>query len=118
MLNSVKRVYKLLKFFANSFHLKNFKILIPYLIQKYVFKKRIPAAVYISSTYKCNFKCFYCGCNEYAEGRTWKVDKELSNVELKRLIDQLIAMKAPRIHFIGGEPLLRAGIDDLIEYTA
>ncbi|MCF7907353.1 MAG: radical SAM protein [Candidatus Omnitrophica bacterium] len=72
-------------------------------------KKRIPLIVSWSLTYRCNHKCLYCGIWE-------KTSDELSNEQIFSLIDQMAAAGTQRIHFTGGEPLLRDDIDKILIY--
>lgn len=69
--------------------------------------KRIPLLVTLCVTSQCNFKCKYCYCN--TEGR------DLTTREILDLIDQLAEMGTKYISLNGGEPLLKEGIDEIIE---
>ncbi len=63
----------------------------------------------LALTYKCQFNCSHCAVSGYSRN-----EKELTLGEIKNLIDQLYALKVPRIYFEGGEPLLRQDIDDIV----
>ncbi|OGX20186.1 MAG: hypothetical protein A2Y00_07085 [Omnitrophica WOR_2 bacterium GWF2_43_52] len=72
-------------------------------------KKKIPIAVTWAITNTCNLQCRYCG--------RWKTNSdELSTQEAKIIIEQLAHAGCMRISFLGGEPLLRKDIGDLINF--
>jgi len=76
-------------------------------------KDKKPVVVW-NMTKRCNLKCVHCYA--FAEGEGYK-GKELSTEEGKRLIDDLTDFGVPVILFSGGEPLLRADLPELINYT-
>lgn len=60
-------------------------------------------------TRRCDFSCLYC----YASQHTY--DEELSLGALEQILDRLTTQVTPQgITLIGGEPLLVAGLEDLI----
>lgn len=71
--------------------------------------------VMINLTYKCQCACDYCWCGNYEK----QVGRELCFSELKFIIDQVAQYPSlfTLISFIGGEPLLRDDIYQLIRYT-
>jgi len=71
-----------------------------------------PVFVWWDVTYLCNLHCKQC----YSSSGK-KYPNELSTKEAKRLIDQLSAMKVFYIYFLGGEPLLRDDIFELVIYA-
>ena len=64
------------------------------------------------ATYQCNYRCPYC---EASAGEVSVV--ELTTEEVKRLIDDLAAMRVRRLFVSGGEPLVRADVPELIVYA-
>ena len=61
----------------------------------------------------CNLSCFYC----YAEDILNKKDVEEFSLEnLKDIIDQAYDAGCRWINILGGEPLLRNDIEELIDY--
>jgi len=82
------------------------------------FKKKLPAFIAWEFTYKCNLKCIMCpfyGLN----GTVPKIKRELS---LKEITYCLINIKKtyknktlPNITFVGGEPLLKYDIIQILE---
>ncbi|AXE30845.1 GTP 3',8-cyclase MoaA [Chromobacterium phragmitis] len=66
----------------------------------------------LSVTDRCDLRCRYCrpaGGGSYAERADW-----LSFAEIRRLVGLFAAMGVGRVRLTGGEPLLRAGIVDLV----
>jgi len=73
------------------------------------FKRKIPLAVSWSLTNRCNFKCRYCNIYNLKS-------KELTTKQIFSVIDELAKMGTQRISLIGGEPLLRNDIGQIIDY--
>ena len=71
-----------------------------------------PFQVDIDITERCNFKCSYCS----AKSRKSIVD-DLDVEQWKEVIDQLYDLGVCAINLAGGEPLLKPGINDLIEHS-
>lgn len=71
-----------------------------------------PLWVGISITHKCNLNCVHC---IYSAGQ--EIPNELSNDEIKNLLDQCQAMGVYTVEFLGGEPFCRSDLDDLIDYA-
>lgn len=66
----------------------------------------------LSVTDRCDLRCRYCrpaDDKSYAERADW-----LSFAEIRRLVGLFAAMGVGRVRLTGGEPLLRAGIVDLV----
>jgi len=70
-------------------------------------------AIQIAITYRCQSRCSHCGVGRYRE----KGREELSTVELKDLLNQMKAMGFGVAYFFGGDPLLRADLEDLIAHA-
>ena len=75
----------------------------------YLFGKSVPLSVSIRLTDRCNSKCEYCGIKYKG--------KELTTEEVFHIIDK-IAKDCIHIDLLGGEPLLRKDIDEIIEYAS
>jgi len=83
------------------------------LVKAKVTGKRIPVRVNFLVTKFCNLSCFYC----YAEDILNKKDvQEFSLEELKDIVDQVYETGCRWINILGGEPLLRDDIEELIDY--
>jgi 12,18-didecarboxysiroheme deacetylase len=75
-------------------------------------KDKRPVVVW-NMTRRCNLKCVHC----YAHAKD-SVDKnELTTVQGKELIDDLVDFGAPVILFSGGEPLARKDLPELAGYA-
>lgn len=72
---------------------------------------RIPLKVNYLCTFKCTNKCSYCNIHRI------KKHNELTTVEAKRMIFDLRKSGAQLINFIGGEPLVRDDIVNLMKYS-
>ncbi|MGH8252779.1 MAG: GTP 3',8-cyclase MoaA [Steroidobacteraceae bacterium] len=70
----------------------------------------------ISVTDRCNFRCPYCMPREryHEHYRFLKSNERLSFDEIVRLARLFIQLGARKLRITGGEPLLRAGLADLI----
>jgi 12,18-didecarboxysiroheme deacetylase len=64
-------------------------------------------------TRRCNLKCVHC----YAHAKDRKFENELSTEEGLALLDDLAQFGVPVVLFSGGEPLMRADLPQLAEYT-
>ncbi len=70
----------------------------------------------INVTYKCQCNCDYCWCGNYSLNN----QSELSLQQMKLVIDQIATFPslATLVSFVGGEPLLREDIYELVRYAA
>jgi cyclic pyranopterin phosphate synthase len=78
---------------------------------------RVATDLRVSLTDRCNLRCTYC---MPAEGLDWlPKDRLLSDEELVRLIGLAVGrLGVTEVRFTGGEPLLRRGLERIIEATA
>ncbi len=86
---------------------------------RYALAKPIPAllepsisSIKLSLTSNCNLRCKGC-----LYGRTFMPGECLDFDAIKRLLDDAAALKIPRIHFYGGEPMLHPHITEMIAYA-
>ncbi|MBU0634138.1 MAG: radical SAM protein [Candidatus Omnitrophica bacterium] len=112
MINFFKKKYLLLKFLSSILSRKNLVLFLWNYYQRLILRKKIPANVFLGVTFHCQFQCAYCGLGTHPIEQQGLTDKQWEQV-----IDRLIALKISRIHFTGGEPLLKKGIEDLVEYV-
>jgi cyclic pyranopterin phosphate synthase len=69
----------------------------------------------ISVTDKCNFRCRYCMPRERFEGhRFLQPSQQLDFSEIARLARLFVPFGARKLRLTGGEPLLRAGLAELV----
>lgn len=73
--------------------------------------KTYPFLVQLNITNRCNSKCQYCYAKYYSRSAN-----DLSFEKIKRIIDELEKNWVFRINLLGGEPLLRDDIDDIIQH--
>jgi radical SAM protein with 4Fe4S-binding SPASM domain len=78
----------------------------------------LPPTAVLEMTYRCNHACLFCSCPWYAEGRGFDVRPELSLAEWKALVERLCALGVTELAFTGGEPLLKEGLEELLEHAA
>lgn len=76
-----------------------------------IFKRYIPFAVQFSITSKCNSRCNYCYAKYFQRNLP-----ELDTNAVKRIIDQLSQAGTRRLSLVGGEPLIREDIGEIIDY--
>ena len=67
----------------------------------------------VSVTDRCNYRCVYCRTGN--EGAQFA---ELSHAEYLRMIRIFVSLGVEKVRLTGGEPLLRAGLTDLIRDIA
>ncbi|MGD9696086.1 MAG: GTP 3',8-cyclase MoaA [Thermoleophilia bacterium] len=73
---------------------------------------RVHRSLRLSVTDRCNLRCRYC---MPAEGMRWLPREELlSDEELERVVRLVAGMGVTDVRVTGGEPLVRAGLPDLI----
>lgn len=94
-----------------------------YNMARYWFKtnvlgQSIPWLIELSVTYNCQCKCPHCSVGEYLDEANKKQKDELSNEQIKSILAQAAIIGIPKVDFFGGEPLLRAGIVDLVKFGA
>jgi GTP 3',8-cyclase len=77
---------------------------------------RIARKLRISVTDRCNMKCIYCMPSNNVE---WLNDKDiLSFSEIIKLTSIFIKLGIEEIRITGGEPLVRPGLENLINSIA
>lgn len=81
-----------------------------------IFKKEIPWVLEFSVTYRCQCLCAHCSVAEYLAKASKK--DELTNEEIKKVLEQAVKIGIPKVDFFGGEPLIKEGILDLIKFGA
>ena len=67
----------------------------------------------VSVTDRCNYRCVYC-----RTGNEGALYSELPHAEYLRMIRLFVALGIEKVRLTGGEPLLRAGLVDLIREVA
>ena len=78
-------------------------------IRRWMFRTRIPLAATISVTNRCQYSCPHCSVPAGRDS-----EPELSLEELKRIVAECLDLGMTNITFTGGEPLLFAGLEELL----
>jgi len=66
--------------------------------------------VWLEITGNCQLRCEHC----YAESGPQGTDGAMTMADWARVIDQVTALGATMVQFIGGEPTLHRGLPDLV----
>ncbi len=74
--------------------------------------KSMPIMVELQINKECNLKCRYC----YAQLDTLRANKDFSTQEIKNIIDELYSLGMRVIRILGGEPLMRKDVGEIISY--
>jgi radical SAM protein with 4Fe4S-binding SPASM domain len=78
----------------------------------------LPSTGVLEMTYRCNHRCLFCSCPWQAENNGFRRHTELTTQEWKDCIAKLCTMGVSSFAFTGGEPLMKEGILQLIEFAA
>src|SRR5262245_9337023 len=71
--------------------------------------RKFPLMVTLELTDKCNFRCQYCDLPHMNR-------KEMTTADWHRAIDELADAGMMRVSIMGGEPLLRKDVGELIDH--
>jgi MoaA/NifB/PqqE/SkfB family radical SAM enzyme len=72
---------------------------------------RVPLSGSLEVTWRCNLRCVHCYMGAY------RSEPELSLVEIRRVIDELVDAGCLRLLITGGEPLLRPDFREIYRYA-
>ena len=75
-----------------------------------------PRNVVLELTYRCNHACKFCSCPWYAPGLNYKMGKELSLDNWKKVIVKLFSKGVRLFSISGGECLLNKDLPDILRY--
>lgn len=78
------------------------------------FHAPLPRVAALELTYRCNHQCLFCSC-PWESDETYKKD-ELSAVQWFEAIDELMKNGVKAFTLTGGEPLMRADLQQIMEY--
>lgn len=79
--------------------------------------KRIPVRVFLQMTKFCNMRCKHCWVYQADYQEEILKTKEPTTREMKKLIDLLYDRGTRWINFLGGEPLIRDDLGELLDYS-
>jgi len=72
---------------------------------------RVPLSVYVVLTNRCNNNCIYCRVHDLPQEDVWATNA------LKRTLTEMYKSGTRRVHFTGGEPMMRLDIGELISFA-
>ncbi|MGD0093954.1 MAG: radical SAM protein [Planctomycetota bacterium] len=78
----------------------------------------LPTTAVLEMTYRCNHACLFCSCPWFASGNGFDVREELAPHEWQAIIRKLCEMGVNNFAFTGGEPLLKEGLEEIVEFAA
>lgn len=78
----------------------------------------LPTSAVLEMTYACNHACLFCSCPWFAPDGRFPRHAEMDIAWWKKTIAKLCAMGVTQLAFTGGEPLLKDGVTELIEFAA
>lgn len=113
LISNIKRLFLLCRIFIHRVYFTGYIRIINYGIKRYILRKKIPMAVMIALTYRCQCNCVHCSVSNLRNN----IGEELSTTEVKRVIDEAQKVGALKIGFTGGEPLLRKDIVELAHHA-
>ncbi len=76
-------------------------------------KRLAPISTYIAITGRCMYNCWHCSAKRFIKDKDDK-SKEMTTDEVKSIIKSLQDLGVGIIGFTGGEPLLRADLEEII----
>ncbi|MCU0666396.1 MAG: radical SAM protein [Candidatus Omnitrophica bacterium] len=83
------------------------------LLKYKITRKPFPLCAHLQITKRCNLRCIYC----YADPANLTNTPDLEYKEFIKLVDELTSMGTRWIRFLGGEPLIREDIGQMIDYA-
>ena len=78
----------------------------------------LPGTAVLEMTYRCNHRCVFCSCPWEADHGDFARLPELTVEQWKPVLRRLAEMGVTDFAFTGGEPLLKEGLVELLEYAA
>lgn len=78
----------------------------------------LPISAVLEMTYHCNHQCLFCSCPWEAPESSFVRNQEMSIDQWKQSMEKLVEMGVISFSFTGGEPLLKKGIFEIIEFAS
>ena len=78
-----------------------------------LYKMAFPVTANLAITHKCQCQCIHCSAGPFSD----PAKKELTVEEIKTVVDGALDLGASLVIYVGGEPLLREDIYELIRYV-
>lgn len=82
------------------------------LLKAKLFSQKIPFMLEFQVTKACNLKCKYC----YANLESLRDDQDFSFEQIKGIIEEFYCLGTRVVRILGGEPLIRKDIGEIIRY--
>lgn len=82
-------------------------------VKMMIHKMAFPVTANLAITHKCQCQCIHCSADPFKD----PYREELTLEEIKRVVDGSLDLGASLIIFVGGEPLLREDLYELIHYV-
>lgn len=100
---------------ARSLDRRGLRQLSRFVVGRYLRREKIASSIQLGVTYGCQASCHHCSADkaEFIEPAETRREHRLDEIET--ILDELVAMKVPRVHLVGGEPTLRADIEQIID---
>lgn len=92
--------------------LRNIKRILLFIYKRFLLRKQIPAVAILALTYKCQCRCIHCSAARYET-----TGDELSTESWKTILKDIAKSGNLRLHITGGEPLLKEGFLDIVEFA-
>ncbi|MBI4860387.1 MAG: radical SAM protein [Candidatus Riflebacteria bacterium] len=78
----------------------------------------LPGTAVLELTFRCNHACLFCSCPWFAPDGRFPRQPEMGVTDWRRSIARLCEMGVNNLAFTGGEPLLKEGLEELLEFAA
>ena len=82
-------------------------------VRMMVYKMAFPVTANLAITHKCQCQCVHCSADPFKD----PTRRELSVEEIKKVVDGSLELGASLIIYVGGEPMLREELYELIRYV-
>lgn len=100
---------------ARSLDRRGLRQLSRFVVGRYLRRQKIASSIQLGLTYGCQAACHHCSADqdEFVEPDDRRRDHSFE--QILDILDELRAMKIPRVHLVGGEPTLRDDIEEIID---
>ena len=82
-------------------------------VKEIIFKSIFPATANLAITHECQCRCRHCSAEPFVDPDR----EEVTSDEVKRVIDGAMELGSSLVIFTGGEPMLKGGLYELIDYV-
>ncbi|MFN3467797.1 MAG: radical SAM protein, partial [Candidatus Brocadiales bacterium] len=82
-------------------------------VRMMVHKMAFPVTANLAITHKCQCQCIHCSADPFKD----PTRQELSVEEIKKVVDGALSLGASLVIYVGGEPMLREELYELIRYV-